>query len=614
MNSPDLSVGIDPVKLGKAVARGYRKLAPFRQARIALLDHYTGNYYGKTPNEDTVRRPLGLIYQAVSALVPNLAWDNPRFRVRSEIMALRPYGNMLGKELDHLSDEVDLGRTMRLIVLDTFFGAGIMKVGLCPGPTYNFEGYLHDIGQVYMDRVSLDRYVIDPTARDREEALFEGNTYRIPKQWAQQSGMFDADAIGKLPSASMGDRRMAERMHEMGIMGDLDEVIEYIDLVDLWLPKAEAIVTMPAPIYENADELPVSQILRTVEHVGPERGPYEVLGFHWAPDSVMPIPPAGHWLEMADLGEEIARACGREAARAKSVLAYERKAEQDAKQMGEAEDGGSCAVDDIDALKTVEWGGMTAKNLEGLAVALEQFSRITGNSEQLGGVRSSAGTATQAEILAANIGVRLGDMQQAVYDFVARNARKAAWFLHTDPFRATPLTQRVGGFEVQLTASPETREGDFLDYHFSVEPYSMRRQDPETRRRSMLELVRDGILPAIEMANVTGGLFNANAAISMMARELNVMEIDELWPDQNIVMERLAMLQMTPPPSQQTPAGSGGGGGGDGYLGGAGGRVRRAERFRRDDGPRDRSLRSGDERGSGDRMIDRTRGDRLQRV
>ncbi|MFP3386666.1 hypothetical protein, partial [Tritonibacter sp. SIMBA_163] len=54
------------------------------------------------------------------------------------------------------------------------------------------------------------------------------------------------------------------------------EPVEFVDLVDLWLPDEQAIATIP---WTPDGSLPGGDYLRIIEHDGPELGPYKQLGF-----------------------------------------------------------------------------------------------------------------------------------------------------------------------------------------------------------------------------------------------------------------------------------------------------------------------------------------------
>lgn len=602
--------------LSQSIPRGLKAMEPHRETRRVFLDHLRGNRYGSGPGGQVAPRPLNLINQAIMTLVPMLAWDNPKFSGRAKTVALRPNAATLAAAANHIIEEIRFNDTLRSIITDAFVGPGIGKLGVCPD--YRFEspkGYLHDPGQIFFDRVSLDHYAIDPDARTREEALWEGDRYRIPKAWALESGIYDKSVVEKLDSVKEKDPKMAESLSNRGIASRQREgEVEYVYFFEAWLPQANLIATVPAP-HGNMQDLPVEEILRISEHIGPEAGPYEMLGFQWLPDNVLPVPPAGIWFELADAGEKVMRAAVKQSIRQKNVLAYQRSAERDAKLLEEAEDGDRVPVDNINALQMMQWGGLEKTTIEALAVIIEQFSRVSGNTDQLGGIRSNESTATQAEILDSNARIRVGDMRNAVNTFVRRQGQKIAWHIFTDPLFSMKIIRRVVGVDVEIVYDETVREGDWLDYNIELIPSSTRPKDPEARLRAFKEWIAEIVLPSVEMANLTAGMFNPTPLIRVGADLYDIAELDEIWPDPQIVMERLAMSMMGPDPATGMVGGPMGQPGmGQPGVNQPGGMGSRGTRFNRQDGPRDRRLRSGEEKGDGSKLINRTRGDRLQRA
>ncbi|MFP3344776.1 hypothetical protein R0J87_20065, partial [Halomonas sp. SIMBA_159] len=82
------------------------------------------------------------------------------------------------------------------------------------------------------------------------------------------------------------------------------EPVEFVDLVDLWLPDEQAIATIP---WTPDGSLPGGDYLRIIEHDGPELGPYKQLGFAWVPDNIMPAAPAGVWHDLHESHNRLAR-------------------------------------------------------------------------------------------------------------------------------------------------------------------------------------------------------------------------------------------------------------------------------------------------------------------
>ncbi len=98
---------------------------------------------------------------------------------------------------------------------------------------------------------------------------------------------------------------------------------------------------------------------------------------------------------------------------------------------------------DPDGAKIFSFGGQERSNEAHIAQLSHWFNLATGNTEQLGGYKSDANTATQANILQGNASVRIEDMRDLVYIGTRKIHEKLAWYLHTDPLIHLPLIRQV---------------------------------------------------------------------------------------------------------------------------------------------------------------------------
>jgi len=251
--------------------------------------------------------------------------------------------------------------------------------------------------------------------------------------------------------------------------------------------------------------------------------------------------------------------------RQKDILAYRRAAADDAQEVLDAVDGEAVAVDDPEGVKTLSFGGQQRSNEAHIAQLQMWFNYVSGNIEALGGIKSDAASATQANILQANGAVRLEDMDDIVYDAVASEAKKRAWYFHTDPLIELPLIQRAqvaaqfsaAGELVapatmedqQVVLTPEARRGDFLDFAFKIKPRSMSRHNPAQRLQRAMEF---GIklIPAAAVATQTmmmmGVPFSFQKYITRMAKEAGIEWMDEVFYDPEFQMQMAQQMMQAP--------------------------------------------------------------------
>jgi hypothetical protein len=537
-------------RLCRAVELGFQKMETARKARYKFLAQYVGPFYSKNKgaagSDERKASPLNLMYNAVTTMVPNLVYNDPRVKIRTEVLAYRNYAGTLELATNHLVRKIKLRHTLRKVITDALFCAGFVKTGLAvSGQTLDLEGKIHDIGEPFADRVDPDDIVIDPMARDWDEMSFVGNRFRMAKKLLLESGLYPNDKIEKLCSRYTDGKYRQEAASIAGdanIAQQYQDVAEYVDLVEVYLPQEQIILTIPYGI-GYGDE----SVLRVVDYEGPESGPYHMLGFAYVPDNVLPVPPASIWYYLHVLGNRIARKIARQAERMKRVLAYDGTAVEDAQEIADAEDGETIRVDNIDGIKEVGFGGTTEDAYQYMSWVQGEFSKQAGNIDLLGGTAANQPTATQSEMLQTNSQVRLSDMQNINYTFTGEVATDLAFFLHTDPLIDLMLTRRQSGIDRQVRYTPEMREGDFFDYMLSVQPYSMARQDPNLKVRRVLDFIQTG-LPAMAQAfQLLGPAFNIEAAMNLVMREVGIEEADELINSQALQARIQQMMQMIPP-------------------------------------------------------------------
>lgn len=516
-------------KLQRAIEVSRSKLKNFRNQRLEMLKQYAGKRYDYSDGMQKAE-PINMIFQAVQSLVPSLVYNNPQVKIDTENLQLRQFAKVFELANDHLIKRIDLRDTLRAVLVDALFGVGIIKCGLTFGNEVQIDGITHDIGQPFADRVSLDDFVIDPAARNMDEYVFIGNRYRLPLEYVQECGLYENTDKLKAKYQDYGDNRRAETLSN-GQSGDSEiyELVEYVELYDLYIPQDNVTITIPC----NASE--GTSALRVVPWEGPRRGPYELLYFHYMPDNLMPISPASVWMDIHEMINTQARKMKRQAERQKSVLAYQSTAAKDAQNIVEGGDGDTIQVDHIDGVREMNFGGAEDVGYKWLAALKGIFSDISANSDLLGGLGTpNTSTATEGSILNANAQTVLGDKKEQMYEFVSRIVEKLAWFLWTDPLIELQLARRdPQNGDVQETFAADAKEGDFFDYAFAIVPLSMQRQDPSLRAQKVQNFFTQFWLPTAQMAMAQGYIPNIIEAAKMLARELDLRGIDQLYSSQN---------------------------------------------------------------------------------
>jgi len=186
-------------------------------------------------------------------------------------------------------------------------------------------------------------------------------------------------------------------------------------------------------------------------------------------------------------------------------------------------------VNDVDRIREITFGGADERGYEHLALLRQYFSEIAGNTDILGGLAAESPTLGQDQMLWTNASIRVDDMRQQVHAFTRRIVEKLAWYLWTDPLIDLPLVKRTGGVQREVTFSAETREGDFLDYNFDIEPYSLRPDSPSAQYRRLMAWLTNVVLPTAPLGADGGARLDVPHLVELAARKLDIDQADELY-------------------------------------------------------------------------------------
>lgn len=556
MNS--LMTKLTPENMSKLVENSFSKYDHLRKARAKFLAQYVGRFYARAKPGDAEERkasPINMIYQAVNTMVPNLVFRDPKFKVRSQILAYRGYADMLELAMNKLAIDVHLRQELRMMIVDSLFYAGFAKTGIATtGQFITIAGQNIAVGEPFAERVDPDDMILDPMAKEWDQQMVIGNRFRVLRQDLLDSGLYDPDEVMALGSRTDHKQSFEASYLSGDKAGELRDVLDYVDLAEIYIPRDQRVVTIPWTKGFIADKF-----LRDVDWSGPDSGPYHMLGYSFVPDNLLPVPPVSLWYDLHVLGNRIARKIARQADRLKRVLAFEGSAITDAETIADADDGEAIRVNNLGGVKEVNFGGTTEDAYGFMEWVEKKFSDITNNLDLLSGQGAGAPTATQSEMLQSNSSVRLADLQNQVYDFTKEVGSDLAFFLHTDPLIELPLVRRVQGQDQQVTYSPEMRQGDFIHYMLDVQPMSMARPDPNMKVQHLLQFATNVIPAAAQAVQILGPGFKIQAFLERIANEIGLEEMDEIidaptfrdWVLAKLVQEidpaKAAMFATQPP-------------------------------------------------------------------
>ena len=561
--------------LQKAAKNGFRRLRNFRAARLLFIKAYVGQYYDQDHGV-LGQEPLNLAFTAIRALVPNLVTRNPKNIVGSDYLMYRSYGELLALALDYLSKKQKLPMTLQRGLVDAIFTMGIFKVGLMTSNSlvyFGDEGV--DPGQLYVDTVDFDDFTFDPDTRQLKKATFIGERIRVERDEILESGLYDNDLIKKLPSSIEKelDRQKSVRNLSAGQYNQrlTNKLHDYIDLLELWLPGPNVIVTLP---YKSSVG---GKFLREETFNGPEEGPYVFLKLTPpVPDNPLPVQLAGIWHDLHTIGNRIAKKALDQAEAQKDILGYQSNNADDAQEIVDARNLEAVRMDNPESAKMFSFGGQNPQNIQMTAQILAWFDQFSGNTSMLGGTQVQTNVATVANIMNQNAMTGITYMRDRAYQATQEIMRKCAWYLHTDPIIKLPLIQRetipaeyditdeeirmispARTQETQVFLTPEMRRGDFLDFAFEIEQDSMAPINWQMQSQQ-LEVLTVRIIPAaaaaMQICTQMGVPFSFQRYVTRIAKMWNIDWIDEIFQSPELIAQMMMVARQGPQPQNSKGA------------------------------------------------------------
>lgn len=450
--------------------------------------------------------PINMIDRAVSIQLPYLVGGNQAMKVEPRYnLEFKPFAHTFQQSLNQQIRTMKLStRTMEPAVLNSLFSQGIVKTGTKKAGTLNVNGYLSDYGEPFAEVVDNANYLYDITAKDREQYEFEGDSYYLPTDEAKELFPKFADKIS--PDFKMygeGTDKPSPKVLTNPERIKYNELHEYSEFIDLWLPKERMIITI-LPFYKG-----VYKILRRVEYKGPESGPYDVLFYKSFPESTVPIPPIFTLMELDAAINTLFAKARNQAERTKKIGVFEAGGHKDGETVRDVEDGQFIGLNNIVNAREITLGGVVPELYQFIGFSLQQFSEQGGNLNTIGGRTIQADTLGQEEMLMANAGRQLNMMSQKVHNFASSIGEKIAFEMWQNPTLQIATIKRAAGIiDIPILYDQTEQKGNFTDYELDIQMYSMQRSTPEQKFTKMMQLLNGWILPTAQLAAQQGKMLN----------------------------------------------------------------------------------------------------------
>jgi len=542
---------VTPSKVQTIVKNGFDRMKRYRLARAMFIKEFVGQYYSKQAGLSG-DEPINLIFHTIRSWVPNLVMQNPTNEITTVYTPQKFYGELLALALNQGQRDRGLKQVLRAWIISALFGWGIVKTGIAAsGEMLQFGDSNIDPGQIYTKLVDLDDFVLDPLCVDINESSFIGSRARIPRQILLDTDGYDHDLVMQLPKSKFNQRQVEDISKAGTDTQSMVSMQDLVDVIELFVPKANALVTIPDPL-----QIKFENYLRLVDYYGPEEGPYTLLSFTPpVPNNPFPVSPVSLWYDIHKMANRVFKKIMEQSDRQKDVLLYNPAQVDEAQDILDAKDGDAIASTNPKEVVVQSYGGQNRNNEIMLQELQIWYNYISGNPDQMGGniptLARGKETATRSQILQANANITIEDARDILYDKTSEISKKEAWYLHTDPLIDLPLTKRIaGGQQIQLRLTPEQRQGDFLKFTFNICTKSMSRLDPAIKSRRIIEFATN-LIPALMnsamIATQMGVQFNIQKAITELAKELEITGDVQDWFVDPELEQKLAILMKLGP-------------------------------------------------------------------
>ncbi len=537
-------------RLLKAIKTSREAMAPFRRIRKRLVEDYVGSWYTEEtapPNKPKIL--TNLMNQTARIYTVVLAANNPQVLVSTPLTENWPFARRFEVNLNKLIGDMNLGKTFRAIVLDAFFGIGCGVVMMRDTDT-RFHGMLEseedvwlDPGEPWLNRVSVDDLTLDMTAKELTKMRYCGHRYRADYEKVKSEPGYDKKVQSELTSTSKNttDAPDATRDIAAGPAVDDDELKPMIWLQDVWIAENNTISTMAV----DQPDLPP---LLERDWTGSQAGPYKFLSLGDVPDNIIPASPAINLKGLHDLQNRLHSRMEEDSDAHRVVNVYPPGREGLAERARTSERNAWILGQNPQDITQIETGGVDQRDQAFSLFIQDEYDRFAGNLQAMGGLGPQASTVGQEQLIAGNVSRMEGDMRMSVVDFASDCILDLGRLMWEDRELELQSSIPVGnsGIEVSMPWTPDNRQGEFEDYDFRVEPYSMVFKTPEQKREELFQFLQQ-IAPLWPMFQASGATLDAEAIVDEVAKLSNRPEFkrfitfatpaDELGGDQNTVRQ-----------------------------------------------------------------------------
>ncbi len=519
-------------RLDESIVWSMKQLERVRTERKHMIKQFVGDHYADGgSNKRVIVNYLAL---AVDIYMQSLIAGDPQGMVTTDVIELRAMAEDIKEATNQQCNESELGKMVRKAILNALFTTGILRVGICS--TGVKMGHVY--GEPFVENISIDNYFFDKTAECHEEIDYEGHDYWMDIDAAREEFKDSLNADDNSTKDANGQDKAQEISADDSGMSYNQRIL----LRDVWLPKEMKVLTYAVTSMKK---------IREIAWDGPIHGPYFRLDFLDVPDNTTPIGVLGHLLDIHELANSLMRKCGKQADAQKSVVDFRGGEEADVTLFSAAADGDGIATSGIQP-ETIKVGGVDPGTNAFLMQLRDYFNYMGGNLDSLGGLGPQSDTLGQDKLLGQSASARIKKMAIQVKDFVTEIYETIAWYVWTDPIAERTLVHKIPTTDLEYKTqwTPETRDGDFLDYNFQLDVYSMQDSSPETQLAKLGMIFQTYLIPMEGQMQQQGLAIDMAGFIDMLSDLSNTPQLKEIITAQEPLES--GEMQGNPKPAQTT--------------------------------------------------------------
>lgn len=492
-------------RLAKVADHWNREMDVYRKDRQETIVNYVGSMpWAKQMGIAATKRIIGnLIQQQGQAHAIVLAYNDPRYFVVPQMPDVEHIALRLDEWLARYVPLIGVGEIGRQIALDSYFGYGIVKVGIGFLP----PGARNATGQVAGPmcwRVSQDNFGFDGSATCWGDVSYTYDLTCVPLDDARNFEPFlayNADEARKLEEFRDGNEATTARIKNQAAMQTPQAMTR---LVTFHFPHNNTEAIWPANDYQFSKVAGKPLLVRP--YTGHHTGPTGVLSHLDIPDNLLPVACCESTKQLHYLFNELATITSNQAVEARKNPTYEVGSQRDIERWESTPDRRPLPVSNVQRTGMLEIPGPSPEQTAYMAAMQAMFKEFSAiNMDDVLGLAPTAGTARQSELIRQSTTIRAGEARRKMNRVMEGVARKLCHLALNDQQMEMPMRRPIPRTNLSadvswLPPSKMPRRGSVDDYKVTIIDGSMEYRSAADRLSGLKEASAEIMQAAIAVA------------------------------------------------------------------------------------------------------------------